>query len=162
MRSLLDRLFDDERGKAIEEGDDEASAEAEDGARHRQKDDDDFDAVLSALERDLNALLNTCRPYPSWRNGVEDSVVGYGLADLTAEDFSSTSARDRIAAAIAQCIRRFEPRLSAVEVEADPAASPSAGLKFRIRGELLGVAIPVEYSARIRPIDRMIQIGSGR
>lgn len=153
MRSLLDRLFDDDLDEAAEEKPNHPSTD---------KEYDDFEAMLSTLERDLNALLNTCRPYPSWRHGVEDSVVGYGLADLTAEDFSSSSARDRIGRAIAQCIRRFEPRLSSVEVEADPAGSPSAGLKFRIRGELLGVDLPVEYSARIRPIDRMIQLGSGR
>jgi type VI secretion system protein ImpF len=147
MRSLLDRLLDDAPDQASEPSPDEYA---------------DFEAMRVGLHRDLEALLNTRRPYAPWLHGVEDSVVGFGLPDLTAEDFSASSTRNRVARAIAQCIRRFEPRLSAVEVEADPAASPTAGFRFRIRGELRGEGGLVEYGARIRAIDRTIQIETGR
>jgi type VI secretion system protein ImpF len=146
MRSLLDRLLDDEPDTAVDPPSNEYA---------------DFEVMRLGLRRDLEALLNTRRPYPAWIKGLEDSVVGFGLPDVTAEDFSSSAARARIARAIAQCIRRFEPRLLDVEVECDPNASPGSGLRFRIRARLRGEGAPVEYGARLRPIDRNIQIESG-
>lgn len=146
MRSLLDRLLDDEPDRADDPPGNEYA---------------DYQAMRLGLRRDLEALLNARRPYAWWVHGVEDSVAGFGLPDVTAEDFSAPSTRNRIARAMAQCIRRFEPRLAAVEVECDPAASPGSGLRFRIRAELAGEGGPVEYGARLKPIDRSIQIESG-
>jgi type VI secretion system protein ImpF len=146
MPSLLDRLLDDEPDRAEDPPPNEYA---------------EFEAMRLGLRRDLEALLNTRRPYSAWVAAVEGSVAGYGLPDLTAEDFSSLSSRNRIARVIAQCIRRFEPRLAAVEVDCDPAASPGSGLRFRIRAELRDQGVPVEYGARLRPVDRSIQIESG-
>lgn len=146
MRSLLDRLFDDEPDRADDPPTNEYA---------------EFEAMRVGLRRDLEALLNTRRPYLPWVHGVDDSVAGFGLPDVTAEDFSSRSTRNRIARSMAQCIRRFEPRLTGVEVECDASASPGSGLRFRIRAELRGEGGPVEYGARLKPIDRSIQIESG-
>lgn len=146
MRSLLDRLLDDEPDRADDAQPNEYA---------------DFQAMRLGLRRDLEALLNARRPYSPWVAAVEENVAGFGLPDVTVEDFSSASSRQRIARAMAQCIRRFEPRLAAIEVEVDSSASPGSGLKFRIRAELRGDGGPVEYGARLRPVDRSIQIESG-
>ena len=147
MSSLLDRLFDD----APDQTDDLADDAYRAGASTQQ-----------SLKRDLEALLNTRRPYTAWADQVGGSVASFGLPDITTEDFSSPTSRAAIARNIAQCVQRFEPRLSKVEVEFDPFGSVVSGVRFRIRAILKDSdeKRPVEYGARLRPLDRNIIVDS--
>ncbi|WP_213982296.1 type VI secretion system baseplate subunit TssE [Sphingomonas sp. dw_22] len=146
-QSLIDRLIDDEPDRAIE------MAESEERAMARCK---------LGLRRDLEALLNSKRPLLASveeQDGMDKTVVAFGLRDISTEDFSAAGARDRVRRMVAQCIRDHEPRLSSIEVEVDDGPT-SRGIRFRITA-VLTVARASEsviYDASVRPSDRAIAI----
>jgi type VI secretion system protein ImpF len=146
-QSLLDRLIDLEPEQVVEAAVDEAVALAEYKVR---------------LLRDLEHLLNTTQPIfvSHGRHGaMADNIVGYGLADMATEDFSSDAVRDRLRRVVADTIRRHEPRLHDVSVQADD--SPGAkGITFRIMA-VLSISRDDEivvYDANVRPSDKTIEL----
>ena len=148
--SLFDRLLDDAPDEAYEHAEDEESA---------------FARVKLGLRRDLEGLLNGKRPHSPWMKlaDVADTVVGFGLPDLSTEDFGTAAVRERIRRLIATCIRTYEPRLGKVEVEVDGAPT-STGVRFRISAvlRLAEYEEPVIYDARLRPSDRAIAVNLSR
>ena len=70
--------------------------------------------------RDLEWLLNTRRipePIPEGLDEIEKSVYVYGLPDTTSLSGDDPAVRKQLQREIADCIRRFEPRLDDVEVK---------------------------------------------
>ncbi len=152
LLSSLDRLLDDAPDEAHER------AEDEDAAIHRLK---------NGLRRDLEGLLNGRRPFSGWLNRLPElgeSVLGFGLPDLSTEDFGTPAVRERIRRMIATCIRTHETRLTRVEVELDAAGPTSTGIRFRITAAMLvdQTEEPVIYDARLRPTDRAIAVHLAR
>ena len=149
--SLFDRLIDD----APDERQD--ATESPDAA---------FERLKLGLRRDLEGLLNAKRPHAPWlarTPEIADTVVGFGLPDLSTEDFGTASARERIRRLIATCIRTYEPRLTRVEVDVDGAPT-STGVRFRISAVLRVEEFEeqVTYDARLRPTDRGIAVNLAR
>lgn len=145
--SLIDRLLDDEPDRVVD------PVESEDAALGRYK---------HNLRRDLEALLNSKRPMLAavdGDDGLARTIVGFGIRDISTEDFSTTAARDRARRLVAQCIREHETRLSDVEVEADGAPT-SRGIRFRITAtlRLTRNRDTVVYDASVRPTDRAIAV----
>ncbi|OWJ63811.1 type VI secretion system baseplate subunit TssE [Inquilinus limosus] len=118
---LLDRLMDPEPGRAA-------------------------DAVLSAAEtverlrrsvhRDLEALLNARRPWrsvPDTTPALRLSPLAYGIPDFTAGAFNDRRQREALRAEVEETIRRFEPRLTQIQVQlADDGDLLRATLRLRI------------------------------
>lgn len=149
--SLFDRLLDDAPDERQEVAEDEETA---------------FARLKLGLRRDLEGLLNGKRPHSGWMTRVPeiaDTVVGFGLPDLSTEDFGTAAVRERIRRMIATCIRTYEPRLSRVEVEVDGAPT-STGVRFRITAVLRIAELEeaVTYDARLRPSDRAIAVNLAR
>ncbi|HUD29121.1 MAG TPA: type VI secretion system baseplate subunit TssE [Novosphingobium sp.] len=146
-QSLIDRLIDDDPLGAAD------AQESEDDAVVRYK---------VALRRDLESLLNTKRPwlpvvdrYP----GLDRTVVGYGIPDLSTEDMSVPAVRERVRRVIAQVIREHEPRLSEIDIEMDEGPT-SRGMRLRISA-VLNITQSEEtvvYEASVRPGDRTIEV----
>lgn len=146
-QSLIDRLIDDDP-----QGSSDAH-ESEDEAIARYK---------VALRRDLESLLNTKRPwlpvvdrYP----GMDRTVVGYGIPDLSTEDMSVPAVRERVRRVITQVIREHEPRLSEIDIEMDEGPT-SRGMRLRISA-VLNITQSEEtvvYEASVRPGDRTIEV----
>ncbi len=145
--SLFDRLLDDNPDLAQEQ------YESPDRVFARYK---------AGLRRDLEGLLNSKRPFSAWlgaHEGVAETILGFGLPDLSTEDFGTPAVRERIRRMIAACIRTHEARLSRVEVDVDGGPT-SSGLRFRISA-IVAVAQmeeAVTYDARVRPSDRAIAV----
>ncbi len=117
------------------------------------------------LRRDLEGLLNSKRPFSAWlgeHEGMADTILGFGLPDLSTEDFGTGAVRERIRRMIAACIRTHETRLSKVEVDVDGAPT-SSGVRFRITAVLniAQVEETVTYDAKLRPSDRAIAVELG-
>src|SRR6476619_6811872 len=75
--------------------------------------------MYRAVLRDLEDLLNTRRTAGKLSphlDEVADSIVAYGLPDISSAEAGSTSARQDIASAIRAVIERFEPRLQDISV----------------------------------------------
>lgn len=149
--SLLDRLIDDAPDDRHEPADDEDSA---------------FAKLKLGLRRDLEGLLNAKRPHAAWLGRtpeISDTVIGFGLPDLSTEDFGTGMVRERIRRMITTCIRTYEPRLANVEVEVEGAPT-SSGVRFRITAVLRfeEAEEAVTYDARLRPSDRAIAVNLAR
>jgi len=146
-QSLLDRLIDLEPEHVVEGAVDEEEALTE---------------YKVHLLRDLEHLLNTTQPIfvsHGDHDAMADNIVGYGLADMATEDFSSDAVRDRLRRIVAETIKRHEPRLHDVSVQADESPT-SKGITFRIMA-VLSISRDEEivvYDANVRPSDKTIEL----
>lgn len=146
-QSLIDRLIDDDPHGSADPHENEEEAIA----RYKV-----------ALRRDLESLLNTKRPYLpllARHAGLDRSILGYGVPDLSIEDMSVPAVRERTRRAIAQVIREHEPRLSDIDIEMDDGPT-SRGMRLRISAVLNVVQSEeaVVYEASMRPGDRTIEV----
>ena len=145
--SLLDRLVDQEPEQSIE------PPESDEKALARYK---------VSLRRDLESLLNAKRPdlaaferYPE----LDSTIIGYGVHDISTDDFSTQGGRDRARRMIAQVIRNHESRLTEVEVDVDNGPT-STGMRLRITAVLTLTRNrdAVVYEANVLPGDRTITV----
>lgn len=116
--------------------------------------------MYSAVLRDLEDLLNTvhtARGISAEFSEVRDSIVGYGLPDLTSIETISADQRSVIARTIRKAIERFEPRLRAVKVALiKDEDSTRMALKFRIDARLAVDPAPdVAF-------DTILEVGTGK
>jgi type VI secretion system protein ImpF len=103
-----------------------------------------------AVRRDVEALLNARRP---WRSVPDNyptlrlSPLGYGISDFTAGAFNDPKQQEILREEIETAIRRFEPRLSHIQVQIveDPAPL-KATLALRIHAHLRIDPVPVPIS----------------
>lgn len=103
--SLLDRLTDD------------APRELADHAITRDASARRFRA---SVQRDVEALLNTRRTIvrpTEQQPEVAQSVHQYGLPDMTGYSLTVLSGRERLTDEILDTLRRFEPRLTNIQVQ---------------------------------------------
>src|SRR5262249_14776074 len=96
--------------------------------------------MIDAVRRDLEDLLHT-RPTTPGRPGgfgeVENSVIGYGLPDLTTLDAYTHEQRAAIGRLIEAAIERYEPRLRGVQATMlDPGDGAERRVRFRIDARL--------------------------
>ena len=101
---LLDRLTDAEPDRAV----DRPASPLE-----------TVEQLRRAVHRDLEALLNARRP---WRSVPENlaalrlSPLAYGMPDFTAGAYNDRQQREVLRGEIEETIRRFEPRLTRIQV----------------------------------------------
>ncbi|WP_343715189.1 type VI secretion system baseplate subunit TssE [Inquilinus sp.] len=118
---LLDRLMDPEPDRAA----DAPLSAAE-----------SVDRLRRSVHRDLEALLNARRPWrsvPDSTPALRLSPLGYGIPDFTAGAFNDRRQRDALRAEVEETIRRFEPRLTQVQVQlADDGDLLRSTLRLRI------------------------------
>lgn len=118
---LLDRLMDPEPDRAA----DAPLSAAETVERLRR-----------SVHRDLEALLNARRPWrsvPDTTPALRLSPLGYGIPDFTAGAFNDRRQREALRAEVEETIRRFEPRLTQVQVQlADDGDLLRSTLRLRI------------------------------
>lgn len=116
--------------------------------------------MYQAVRRDLEDLLNsvhTANDIPPGMNEVRDSIVGYGLPDLTSVESISTDQRATIGRTIQKAVERFEPRLRRVRVTLLKQADElRLSLKFRIDARLAVDPAPdVAF-------DTILEVGTGK
>jgi type VI secretion system protein ImpF len=107
---------------------------------------------------DVETLLNERRPkQDEIPQTARPTILGYGLPELTSFDLSSSTGADRLALAIQETIRSFEPRLYDVVVSADHAGSRTV---FRIRANirLQPASERVRFEAVINPGNSRVEL----
>ena len=78
------------------------------------------DRLRRSVHRDLEALLNARRPWrsvPDTLPALRLSPVGYGIPDFTAGAFNDRRQREALRIEVEEAIRRFEPRLTQIQVQ---------------------------------------------
>jgi type VI secretion system protein ImpF len=122
--SVLDRLIDD------------APKEAADAPGSWES---SFSELRHVLLRDVEWLLNTrqvAEPAPDSCGEVQRSVYSFGIPDVTSMSESEAS-RGELARAVAECIRLFEPRLTAVRVtQKESGRAGGRGVRFTVEALL--------------------------
>jgi len=116
--------------------------------------------MYGAVLRDLEDLLNsvhTAHEIAAALPETRDSVVGFGLPDLTSIEAISPDQRNTIGKAIRKAVERFEPRLRNVKVTLlKPDEDATRGsVKFRVDARLAVDPAPdVAF-------DTILEMGSG-
>lgn len=115
--------------------------------------------LRDALKRDVEWLLNTRQPYfdqlSSWP-AAKDSVINYGLPDITSLGLTSAADHQALRQSIAACLRIFEPRLTDVHVTLEGSDMADRRLRFHIEGNLKLDPSPEEVS-----FDTILELASG-
>ena len=112
-----------------------------------------------ALKRDLEWLLNTRKPplpeLDSWP-AARDTVINFGLPDITSLGLASASDQRSLRLAIESCLRVFEPRLTDVHVTLESSDTADRRLRFHIEGNMSLDPAPEEIS-----FDTVLELSSG-
>lgn len=117
--------------------------------------------MVGAVLRDLNELLNTVQgvaAVPAEFPQTRDSIVCYGLPDLTSTPAVSNDQRQGIGRAIKRTIERFEPRLRAVKVTLLQPQEDLTRLAIRFRVDARLAVDPAPDVA----FDTVLELGSGK
>ena len=112
-----------------------------------------------ALKRDLEWLLNTRRPpLPQLdaRPVARETVINFGLPDISALGLSSASDQRSLRVAIEACVRAFEPRLTDVRVRLESTDTTDRRLRFHIEGNMKLDPAPEEIT-----FDTVLELTSG-
>jgi type VI secretion system protein ImpF len=119
--SILDRLLDEDPGVTQE-----PMAGRFQGVRGMER----------AVARDLETLLNTrqeiLQALPDEFAELNNSLLTYGLPDLSSFSLDSEDDRGRVRRVIEQAIANCEPRLERVQVILQAPRENERGLRFRI------------------------------
>jgi type VI secretion system protein ImpF len=112
-----------------------------------------------ALKRDVEWLLNTRRPpldnisnYPLAAN----SVINYGLPDISSMGLNSASDQRTLLLAVQHCLRNFEPRITATRVYLEGSELVNRSLRFRIEGMMMVDPAPEEIN-----FDTVLELSNG-
>lgn len=144
LPSIVDRLLDDEPDVSTEP----AWSWAQDTRALRQ-----------SVARDLEALLNTRQTAPELMRDSPDaeisqSVLTYGLPDLTSTGTASQEACEGLRWSVEEAVRRFEPRLFDVRVTLqDPETSYDRKLRLVVEAWLAmdPEPLPVVFDTEVEP-----------
>jgi type VI secretion system protein ImpF len=112
-----------------------------------------------ALKRDLEWLLNTRKPplpQLASRPLARDSVINYGLPDISALGLTSAADQRALRTAIEACLRIFEPRLTDVRVMLESSDTVDRRLRFHIEGNMRLDPAPEEIA-----FDTVLELASG-
>jgi type VI secretion system protein ImpF len=116
--------------------------------------------LKAALRRDLEWLLNTRQiagGVPEEFQGLEGSLYGYGLPDVTNLSANSVRDRNRLLRMLEATISSFEPRLSGAKVTiVDSGSNSGRQLRFQIEGLLL-----MDPAPELISFDTVLQLSSG-
>ncbi|HZT80394.1 MAG TPA: type VI secretion system baseplate subunit TssE [Gemmataceae bacterium] len=118
-----------------------------------------LDDLAAAVQRDLEALLNTSMTHPRLPEvfvQTRKSVFAYGLPEVITRRLSDPEEQLSIARVLENTIRLFEPRLDDVVAEPVPGSDGGgvAKLRFRVRARLV-VAGDIAY-------DTVLELTTGR
>lgn len=141
-QSVLDRLIDEE------------PAMSQDPPKVRSV---SLAELKKSVRRDLEWLLNTRCFAENVDGGLEESmrsVAFYGLPDFTAVSVKNPNEQRRMAKALEEAIKVFEPRFSDLKVTLEPIDSIDRLLKFRIEATL-----DVDPAPEPVTFDTVLQLG---
>ncbi|HLA94749.1 MAG TPA: type VI secretion system baseplate subunit TssE [Pyrinomonadaceae bacterium] len=142
--SVLDRLIDLE------------PRELKEGSKTRST---EMSELRAAVRRDLEWLLNTRCFLEAPENGLEEakkSVAFYGLPDITGLSAKNSAEQNRLAKALENAIRIFEPRFLDLKVTLEHLGTADRSLKFRIEAKL-----DVDPAPEPIAFDTVLELGSG-
>lgn len=95
--------------------------------------------MKQSVRRDLQNLLNTrvrCVPWPPGLTEVKQSLVNYGIPDLSAASLGSDKERQEFCQVLKSIILQYERRLRRLDVHLTEAETSDRTLRFQIEAVL--------------------------
>jgi type VI secretion system protein ImpF len=141
LPSVLDRLIDH---------DPEVRKEAAQNRNQLLRD------LKLAVRRDLENLLNTrvrCVPWPAELKELKQSLINYGIPDLTGASLGSSKEREEFRRTVHSVILSYEPRLKTPTVRlVDQAETLDRSISFHIEAVLQAEPAPepVAFASTLR------------
>ncbi len=117
-----------------------------------------------AVRRDLENLLNTRVRSAGWPEGLdelEQSLVNYGIPDMTGASMSSAKEREDFVRQLQTAIRRHEPRLRNVRLQLLTNTEPlDRTLRFRIEAMLQAdpAPEPIVFDSSLQPATGDVEV----
>ena len=115
--------------------------------------------LKQAVRRDLENLLNTrvrCVPYPPELAELRQSLVNYGIPDLTGAFLGSNKERDEFRRTIQAVILLYEPRLKKLSVTLHDQEALDRTIRFHIEATLEAEPAPEPVA-----FDSMLRLTTG-
>lgn len=126
-----------------------------------------LDMLRNAVRRDLEAVLNARRrrrPLPAALEELPASPLGYGIPDATSGAYAVPERRHALAREVEATIRRFEPRLMAVQVTLiEEEENLGRALRLKVEAVLRAdpVPEPVSFETLLEPVSRDVTVREG-
>lgn len=124
--------------------------------------------LKDSVRRDLENLLNTrvrCGVWPEGLDELENSLVNYGVPDMTGASLSSPREREGFCRLLQEAIRRHEPRLRNVRLQLLDNSEPlDRTLRFRIDAMLQAdpAPEPIVFDSSLQPSTGDVEVkGAG-
>lgn len=149
MSSVFDRLIDERPDLSTEP------------PRHQHQ---VLEDLCRSVRRDLENLLNTrwrAEGWPPELTELKQSLVGYGIPDISGEDLGSPARRQRFLRQVEEMIRLFEPRFQRVKVlEVENADAIDRTLRFRVDAVLHAFPVPhpIAFDSSLEPASRTFRV----
>ena len=149
MPSVLDRLLDDDPAATQEVPKSRTQVLRE---------------LKQSVRRDLENLLNTRRRWSRWPDHLDElgeSLVNYGLPDITGLDLASHELREDFCRTLEAVIRYFEPRFAKVSIEIQKDSEMlDRTLRLRIDGLLHATPVPepVVFDSAVEPTTGNVEV----
>jgi type VI secretion system protein ImpF len=154
LPSVLDRLIDDE-----------PTVHREAPKSRNQS----LRELKTSVRRDLENLLNTrvrALPWPGELKELKQSLVNYGIPDLTGVSVGSKEDQEKFARTVRDAILMYEPRMLAPRVQFPNFASDSVerSIRFTIIASLQAEPAPepIEYDSTLDPTTGTFQVKGER
>jgi type VI secretion system protein ImpF len=112
--------------------------------------------LKQSVRRDLENLLNTrvrCAPWPPELKELKQSLVNYGIPDMTGASFGSAKAREEFRRIIQTTVTQYERRLKKLNVRLlDPSESVDRTIRFQIDAVLMAEPAPepIQFDSTLR------------
>jgi type VI secretion system protein ImpF len=120
----------------------------------------EIERIKQEVRRDLEWLLNSrslSREFPPGLKELEQSVLRYGLPDLSSMNLANPKERERFQSVLATVIRDFEPRLDHIEVRLNDEEKNNGRPRVHYR---IDAVLKLEPTPLTVVFDTVLELGS--
>lgn len=120
--------------------------------------------IRESIRRDLEALLNTrycCVSPPSDYKHLKESLLNYGLPDLSTINMTSFDSRNAFCKQMEKTIQQFEPRVRTVKVKTDKALdNEDPTIRFRVEAtlNLNPLQEMIIFESMLNPVNQTVNV----
>lgn len=120
--------------------------------------------LRESVRRDLESLFNTryrCISPPEGMPHLQDSILNFGLPDLSTINMTSIDSRKDFCRQIEKAILKYEPRIKSVKVKSDAAIdNEDPSIRFRVEAILHTNPAPelIIFDSTLNPINQTVDV----
>lgn len=120
--------------------------------------------LRESVRRDLESLFNTryrCVSPPAGMPHLKDSVLNFGLPDLSSINLTSVDSRKQFCSQIEKAILTYEPRIKSVNVKSNEKVdNEDPSIRFRVEATLHANPAPelIIFDSTLNPINQTVDV----